>query len=119
MCNEVPCCAVYRYVCIETYCLTFLWLTSSNIPSPSGGEDFEDGVISVSFEALHTVVRFTVPIYNDDLVECPERFCLDLDIPSTAVNLGVIKRATQDRATVTITDANDGECYSSTLCPTN
>ena len=76
-------------------------------------------MISVSFEALRTLVSFTVTILNDDLVECPERFFLDLDIPSAAANLGVIKRATQGRATVTITDANDGECYSSTLCPTN
>ena len=106
-------------MCIETYCLTFLWLISSHIPSPSGDEDFEDDVISVSFEPLNTVARFTVAIFNDDLVECPERFFLDLDIPSAAANLGVIKRATQGRATVTITDANDGECYSSTLCPTN
>ena len=80
----------------------------------SGDVDFKDDTVSVQFNALTNVARFNVPIYNDDLVECPETFYLNLSIPSEAKRMGVIKAA-QSSATVTITDTV-GECYSNTLC---
>ena len=63
-------------------------------------------------------VSFTVPIHDLGLVENPEEFYIDLEIPSTAANRGVIKHeGSPSTATVTIYD-DDGECSSSAPCTT-
>ena len=53
-------------------------------------------------------VSFTVAIRDEGLVESTEEFYIDLEIPSSAANRGVVK-ASPDNATVIIQD-DDGEC---------
>ena len=61
-------------------------------------------------------VFFTVTILDERLVESAEEFYIDLEIPSSAANLGVIKDDNSpSTVTVTIFD-DDGECSSSALC---
>ena len=53
-------------------------------------------------------VTFTVTIRDEGLVESTEEFYIELEIPSAAANLGVVKDL-PDNATVIIRD-DDGEC---------
>ena len=70
------------------------------------------------FRAGANEVSFTVTIRDEGLVEPAEEFYIDLEIPSSAANRGVIKDD-NSRSTVTVTIFNDdGECSSSALCTT-
>ena len=68
------------------------------------------------FRAGVNQVTFTVAIRDEGLVEPDEDFYIDLEIPSSAANLGVIE-GNVTLATVTILN-DDGECSSSALCTT-
>ena len=68
------------------------------------------------FRAGVNQVSFTVTIRDEGLFESDEEFYIDLEIPSAAANLGVIKGNVAS-ATVTILN-DDGECSSSALCTT-
>ena len=62
------------------------------------------------FRAGVNEVSFTVTIRDERLVEPNEDFYIDLEIPSAAANLGVIKdNGSPSTVTVTILD-DDGEC---------
>ena len=63
---------------------------------------------SVYFRAGVNEVSFTVAIRDEGLVELDEEFYIELEIPSAAANLGVVKDL-PDNATVIIQD-DDGEC---------
>ena len=68
------------------------------------------------FRAGVNEVSFTVTIRDEGLVELDEEFYIELEIPSAAANLSVIKG---DVALATVTILNDdGECSSSALCTT-
>ena len=70
------------------------------------------------FRAGVNEVSFTVTIRDEGLVEPNEDFYIDLEIPSAAANLGVIKdNGSPSTVTVTILD-DDSECSSSALCTT-
>ena len=60
------------------------------------------------FPARKNQVTFTVTIHDERLVESNETFYIELEIPSAAANLGVVKDW-PDNATVIIQD-DDGEC---------
>ncbi len=60
------------------------------------------------FRAGVNEVTFTVAIRDEGLVELKEEFYIELEIPSAAANLGVVKDL-PDNATVIIQD-DDGEC---------
>ena len=60
------------------------------------------------FPARVNEVSFTVTIRDERLVELDEEFYIELEIPSAAANLSVVK-ASPDSATVIIRD-DDGEC---------
>ena len=62
------------------------------------------------FPAGVNQVTFTVPIRDERLIESNEDFHIDLEIPSSAAKLGVIKDDSSP-STVTVTILNDdGEC---------
>ena len=67
------------------------------------------------FRAGVNEVSFTVTIHDEGLLEPTKMFYIDLEIPSSAANLGVIKD--DSPATVIILD-DDGECSSSTTMNT-
>ena len=70
------------------------------------------------FRAGVNEVTFTVTIRDEGLIESNETFYIDLEIPSSAAKLGVIKDDCSP-STVTVTIVNDdGECSSSALCTT-
>ena len=70
------------------------------------------------FPARVNEVSFTVTIRDEGQGELNEEFYIDLEIPSSTANLGVIKDdSSPSTATVTILD-DDGECSSSALCTT-
>ena len=70
------------------------------------------------FRAGVNEVTFTVTIRDERLIEPDEEFYIDLEIPSSAAKLGVIKDDSSP-STVTVTILNDdGECSSSALCTT-
>ena len=72
----------------------------------------------MSFRAGVNEVTFTVTIRDERLIEPDEEFYIDLEIPSSAAKLGVIKDDSSP-STVTVTILNDdGECSSSALCTT-
>ena len=83
---------------------------------PSAPSDYTRLRRSVSFPARVNAVTFTVTIRDEGLVESDEKFYIELEIPSAAANLGVIK-GNVALATVTILN-DDGECSSSALCTT-
>ncbi len=60
------------------------------------------------FRAGVNEVSFTVTIRDEGLVEVDEEFYIELEIPSSAANRGVVK-ASHDNATIVIED-DDGEC---------
>ena len=81
----------------------------SDYPFPhiyTDGSDYEVGQFTVSFPAGVNVATFIVPISDDKFAECEESFTMDLEIPSAATEVGVIKGAIHT-ATVHIKD-NDG-----------
>ena len=60
------------------------------------------------FRAGVNEATFTVTIRDEGLVELNEEFYIELDIPSSAANHGVVKDS-PDNATVIIRD-DDGQC---------
>ena len=71
------------------------------------GSDYTGGPYEVTFPAGVNVVSFNVSILDDAIAECAKLFNLDLDIPQTAADMGVI-RGSPDTATIHIMD-DDGE----------
>ena len=72
----------------------------------------------MSFPARVNEVTFTVTIRDERLIEPDEDFYIDLEIPSSAAKLGVIKDDNSP-STVTVTILNDdGECSFCALCTT-
>ena len=71
------------------------------------GSDYTGGPFEVTFPAGVNVVSFNIPILDDAIAECAKLFNLDLDIPQTAADMGVL-RGSPDTATVHIMD-DDGE----------
>ena len=65
------------------------------------------------FETVSNEATFTVTILDDDIVECPEEFSLELAISPNTGKRGVIK-GTPSSATVTIRDT-DCEYYSCSI----
>ena len=65
------------------------------------------------FRAGVNEVSFTVTIRDEGLVELDEEFYIELEIPSAAANLSVIKG---DVALATVTILNDDGEYSSMHC---
>ena len=72
----------------------------------------------MSFPARVNEVSFTVPIRDERLVEPAEEFYIDLEIPSSAANRGVIKDDNSPSTVTVIIFNDDGECSSSALCTT-
>ena len=60
------------------------------------------------FQAGVNEATFTVTIRDEGVVELNEEFYIELEIPSSAANHGVVKDS-PDNATVIILD-DDGEC---------
>ena len=64
--------------------------------------DYGSGSYTVTFPAGTTMVRFDIPINDDDIFEGNENFMLTIDptsLPPTGVSVG-----SPDQATVTIVD---------------
>ena len=73
-----------------------------------GGSDYGGPqMITVMFPAGQNSVNLTVPIINDDIAECPENFTLQLVIPQSATDLGVVTKS-NDIANINIMD-DDGK----------
>ena len=64
-------------------------------------------MITVMFPAGDNSIDFTIPIINDDIAECPENFTLQLVIPQSAADLGVVTKS-NDIASINIMD-DDGK----------
>ena len=79
----------------------------SNAQLLTDSSDFVGGRFPVTFPAGVSVVSFNVSILDDATAECAKLFNLDLDIPQTAADMGVI-RGSPDTATIHIMD-DDGE----------
>ena len=96
---------------------TFILSYASPVPTFSitfiGSDDYRDGSIPVTFEALTTTATVPVTIFDDEVAECPEEFFLDLEIPEAAAAIGAIK-GSADSATVSIID-NEGEYCSNAV----
>ena len=73
------------------------------------GTDYELEVrqFMVNFPAGVNVATFNVLINNDKIAECVESFTIDLEIPSAAKEMGVIRGSTHT-ATVSIKDDDGG-----------
>lgn len=65
--------------------------------------DYVGETFLLTFPAGMNFASFNVPILDDEVVECPEEFFLDLEIPAAAAAMGVVK-GTPDTATVKIAD---------------
>ena len=80
-------------------------LTTQNISSSNnvtgGGVDYDSGPYTVTFTAGVTRVPFDVSIDNDNELENPEQFRLDIVAGSLPTNVNV---GTPNSATVTIND---------------
>ena len=63
------------------------------------------------FSATKLVSSFKIYISNDEVVESPEEFFLDLEIPSNAVAAGAIK-GLPDNVTVSIANDDSEYCFS-------
>ena len=74
-----------------------------------GGDDYRDGTIPVTFEALAETATVTLTIFDDEVAECPEEFVLGLGIPEGSVAI----TEAPDSATVSIRD-DEGEWCSKT-----
>ena len=73
-----------------------------------GGLDYGGPqMITVTFPAGDNSVELTVPIINNDIAECPENFTLQLVIPQSAADLGVVTKS-NDIANINIMD-DDGK----------
>ena len=72
----------------------------------------------MSFRGGVNEVSFTVTIRDERLVESAEEFYIDLEIPSSAANRGVIKDDNSPSTVTVIIFNDDGECSSCALCTT-
>ena len=84
-----------------------------------GGLDYGGPqMITVMFPAGDNSVDFTIPIVDSEIAECPENFSLQLVIPQSAANLGVVTKS-DDTVLVNIMDDDgneqSGTCSSSLL----
>ena len=64
-------------------------------------------MIEVSFLANQSTVDFSIHIIDNDLVECPKQFQLELEVPDNATEMGVVTKQA-DTAVVNIRDTWDG-----------
>ena len=74
----------------------------------TGDSDYEGAMFSVSLPPTNdniSTVDFNITIIDDNIIECPEEFILELVIPKAAA-LNALK-GTPDSAIVSIMD-NDG-----------
>ena len=83
--------------------------SSSLFQSPSDGTDYKGLRLNVTFPATSSNVSFNVVIHDNQAHSCPVDFFLDLEIPSAASAMGVVK-ASPGNATVLIADEHSGEC---------
>ena len=60
----------------------------------------------VTFPARQNKTVVSIPILNNDIAECPEKFYLKLVVPQTATEMGVVAKS-DDTAIVNIED-DDG-----------
>ena len=59
-----------------------------------GGSDYGGPqMITVTFPAGDNSIDFTIPIVNNEIAECPENFTLQLVIPQSAANMGVVTKS--------------------------
>ncbi len=65
--------------------------------------------MNVTFPATSNNVSFNIVIHPNQAHSCPVDFFLDLEIPSAASAMGVVK-ALPGNATVLIADERSGEC---------
>ena len=75
----------------------------------TGDSDYQGAMFTVSLPPTNdniSTVNFNVPILNDDIIECPELFVLELEIPPAA-EARCVRRVAPDTAEVLIYD-NDG-----------
>lgn len=75
----------------------------------TGDSDYQGATFLVTLPPTTdniSTVNFNVSIFDDDIVECPELFVLELVIPPAAEAMSVLKVA-PDTAQVLIND-NDG-----------
>ena len=63
----------------------------------------------MTFPATSSNVSFNIVIHYNQTHSCPVDFFLDLEIPSAASAMGVVK-ASPGNATVLIADERSGEC---------
>ena len=96
-------------VCVITFQANFLYWMYVIFQSPSDGTDYEGLRLSVTFPASSSQVSFNVVIHDNQAHSCPVDFFLDLEIPSAASAMGVVK-ASPGNATVLIADEHSGEC---------
>lgn len=68
--------------------------------SAINGQDYSGGAGSITFNAGETQKQITIPITNDNLLENPENFFVDLVNPTNA-------SITQNNSTATVTIADD------------
>ena len=76
----------------------------------TGDSDYRGAMFSVSLPPTNdniSTVNFSVPILNDNIVECPELFILELEIPPEA-EAKCVRKVAHDAAQVLIYD-NDGK----------
>ena len=77
--------------------------------SMPGGSDYGGSqMITVTFPAGDNSVDFTIPIVNNEIAECPENFTLQLVIPQSAADLGVVTKS-DDTALISIMDDDGNE----------
>ena len=77
--------------------------------SPSDGTDYKGLRLNVTFPASSSNISFNVVIHDNQAHSCPVDFFLDLEIPSAASAMGVVK-ASPGNAMVLIADEHSGEC---------
>ena len=95
--------------CYSSVTISLHWAkTFSAFYHPSAPSDYTRLRRSVYFPARVNQVTFTVTIRDEGLVELDEEFYIELEIPSSATNRGVVTDL-PDNATVNIRD-DDGEC---------
>ena len=66
-------------------------------------------MITVMFPAGQNNVAFNISIVDNEITECPENFTLQLVIPKSAADLGVVTKS-DDTAVVNIMDDDGKKC---------